>query len=104
MRIYLMVGEDSTNKGIHIKLRRRGDVCIEDGGWCGQLCQMSQCFDIDNLLSEEEYKGLWVQTKLTSEGHMEVICTLFFWLTSYPFAPEEYRCRDDQCLAFFMLR
>ena len=75
-----MVGEDSTNKGIHIKLMRRGDVCIEDGGWCGQLCQFSQCFDIDNLLSEEEYRGLWVQTKLTSEGHMEVTRTLFFLL------------------------
>ena len=78
-----MVDEESTAKGINIKLRRGEDedaggfVCIADSTNSG-------CFDPGivttdtEVLSEEEYRGFWVQTKLTSEGHMEVICIGMF--------------------------
>ena len=64
-----MVNEESTNKGVKIILTRNGKSCIKDSA-------NSECLhdyvDTEDVLSEDEYKGFWVQTKLTSEGHMEV--------------------------------
>ena len=68
-RIYLMVDDKSTDKGIKIILRRNGGSCIKDSA-------NSQCLhdgvDTEGILSEDQYSGFWVQTKLTSDGHMEV--------------------------------
>ena len=64
-----MVNEESTNKGVKIILTRNGKSCIKDSA-------NSECLhdyvDTEDVLSEDEYKGFRVQTKLTSEGHMEV--------------------------------
>ena len=64
-----MVDDKSTDKGIKIILRRSGISCIKDSA-------NSQCLhdgvDTEGILSEDQYSGFWVQTKLTSDGHMEV--------------------------------
>ena len=64
-----MVDDVSTEEGLKVILRKSGKSCVKVSG-------KSDCLDgrveLDGLLSEDEYKGFWVQTKLTSEGHMEV--------------------------------
>ena len=66
----MMVDEESLDKGIKVVMRRRGgESCIKDSA-------SSECLhdyvNNEDLLSEDAYRGFWVQTKLTSEGHMEV--------------------------------
>ena len=65
----MMVDGESTNKGIKLILWKDGRSCIKDSA-------NSECLhdyvNTEDVLSEDEYKGFWVKTKLTSEGHMEV--------------------------------
>ena len=64
-----MVDGESTDKGIKVIFRRNGRSCIKDSA-------NSECLhdevNTEDLLSEDAYRGFWVQTKLTSEGHMKV--------------------------------
>ena len=68
-RIYLMVNEEATKEGIKLILTRGGRSCIKNSA-------NSECLhdyvNTEDVLSEDAYKGFWVKTKLTSEGHMEV--------------------------------
>ena len=64
-----MINEESTNKGLKIILARNGRSCIKDS--VNSEC-LHDYLNTEDVLSEDEYKGFWVQTKLTSEGHMEV--------------------------------
>ena len=65
----MMVDGESTDKGIKVIFRRNGRSCIKDSA-------NSECLhdevNTEDLLSEDAYRGFWVQTKLTSEGHMKV--------------------------------
>ena len=65
----MMVDDVSTDRGVKVILRGSGISCIKDSAKSGCL---DDHVEIEDLLSEDEYKGFWVQTKLTSEGHMEV--------------------------------
>ena len=64
-----MVNEESKNKGIRIILAKNGKSCIKDSAT--QEC-LHDFVNTEDILSEDEYSGFWVKTKLTSEGHMEV--------------------------------
>ena len=68
-----MLGEqNSLTKGIAIKLKS-GKSCIAT--WVATNSD-SECLhekvNIEGILSDDEYRGFWVETKLTKEGHMKV--------------------------------
>ena len=64
-----MVNKESTDEGIKLILTRGGRSCIKNSA-------NSECLhdyvNNEDVLSENAFKGFWVRTKLTSEGHMEV--------------------------------
>ena len=64
-----MVNKESTDEGIKLILTRGGRSCIKNSA-------NSECLhdyvNTEDVLSENAFKGFWVRTKLTSEGHMEV--------------------------------
>ena len=64
-----MVNKESTDEGIKLILTRGGRSCIKNSA-------NSECLhdhvNTEDVLSEDAFKGFWVRTKLTSEGHMEV--------------------------------
>ena len=65
----MMVNKESTDEGIKLILTRDGRSCIKNSA-------NSECLhdyvNTEDVLSENAFKGFWVRTKLTSEGHMEV--------------------------------
>ena len=68
-----MLGEqNSLTKGISIKLKN-GNSCIAT--WVATNSD-SECLhekvNTEGILSDDEYRGFWVETKLTKEGHMKV--------------------------------
>ena len=62
-----MLGEqNSLTKGISIKLKS-GKSCIATNSDC-----LHEEVNTEGILSDNEYRGFWVETKLTNDGHMKV--------------------------------
>ena len=65
-RIFLLGEKDSLAKGIVIKLKS-GKSCIATKSEC-----LNEEVNTEGILSEDEYRGFWVETILTNQGYMEV--------------------------------
>ena len=65
-RIFLLGEKDSLAKGVVIKLKS-GKSCIATKSDC-----LHEEVDTEGILSEDEYRGFWVETILTNHGYMEV--------------------------------